>query len=117
MPDRVTTQLDAANSLIADLRQVAVGIKTLADEAQGGLADAAERLEHAELQASEAEVRAEFLKNRLDKWCDLLMDFRRGVRDRDELIERTVGRYGCDYADADAGANPGATTGGAPSGQ
>lgn len=88
MAEKVVSAHSGANDLIGELRSAAERAKVigdenarLEDELNGALNDN-ERLRSDEAKASHV----------LAEWTELLEDFRRGVRERDELIERTVGR-------------------------
>lgn len=88
MPDPVASQSSEANDLIGSLRETAQGIKALGDENEH-LREEKDGL-MGELHAARTDE--ERAGAELDEWRELLEDFRRGIRDRDELIEQTIGR-------------------------
>lgn len=87
MSETVTADHPAANDLISGMRETATGVKRLGDECI--------RLQR-ELEAAQAAIHALETHNddaahTLDRWSELLEDFRLGVRDKDEILRETVG--------------------------
>lgn len=91
---KVTTEHTEANDAIKCLREIAKTLKDVGDEnvqlkeGNARLATLEGRVEELENAAAQD---AEVVKE-CEEWRELLEDFRSGIRDRDELIERTVGR-------------------------
>lgn len=91
-PGKVTTEDASAQEAIELLRKVALVLKEIGDENSNHDKDVAgyeEKIEQLEKDLeNEREERAS-----VEGLEDLLRDFRRGIVDRDELIDRTVGEY------------------------
>lgn len=87
---QVASQHSGANEIIGALREAAQKVKALGDENKTLQDRADDALEH----LADAKAEGKDATSRLAEWSDLLRDFRSGIRDRDELIENTVGRYG-----------------------
>lgn len=89
-PERVSKDA-LANEIVELLRQAARKIIELGDRCartENALADAQRRAStYEEDWHRNADVRDEH-----EVWADLLADFRSGIRDREELLEGTVGR-------------------------
>lgn len=98
----VSTDHPAANEAIEALRNAASVLKELGDEnlrLQDEIGDLRDEVSTIgpendlltrDLDA--AENRRDEAVGQVEEWRLLLEDFRRGIRDADELIERTVGR-------------------------
>jgi hypothetical protein len=95
---KVVTKHEDAAKAIDTLRGVAQVLKQVGDECvqlkEGNERVAALEAEADKLRAENAELsqEAEESTGRIIDWRDLLEDFRRGLVDKDELLERTVGR-------------------------
>lgn len=100
MPEgtKVVTKHEDAAKAIDTLRGVAQVLRAVGDEnvqlKEGNERVAALEAEADELRAKNTELsqEAEERTGQLIDWRDLLEDFRRGLVDTDELLERTVGR-------------------------
>lgn len=88
---KVVTEHEEAAKAIESLRGVAQSLKRIGDElvqSKGLVDEWRGKVETLEREVSE--VAADQVT--LESWGDLLEDFRRGIVDRDELLERTVGK-------------------------
>lgn len=88
MPEPVATKHPAANDLISGLRVAAKEIKSLGDEC----IRLQRELDAARYAGSEDREAVKALSDELDTWRELLVDFRSGIRDGDELLDKTIGR-------------------------
>lgn len=85
---KVVSRSAAANELIGELRTLAKGIADLGDARE----DSEQRMSAAmDSEVTYAE-QAEEATGTLIEWTTAIEDYRRGILDRDELFERTVGR-------------------------
>jgi hypothetical protein len=82
-PQKVVTEHEGANAAIAQLRDTAKALKELGDEVL--------ELRSQLASMEEESVATETVSETFEQWTEVLEDFRRGIRDRDELLERTVG--------------------------
>lgn len=92
-PEKVSKS-DGANEAVELLRQAARAIVRLGDAFE-------DALEKAEMDLSEARARCTSFEEEImhmnafedehERWGELLDDFKRGIRDRDELLAETVG--------------------------
>ncbi len=88
MAEQVSSKHDGANEIIGALREAATGIKALGDEIERVENDRDEALDRLEDMRREADG----ARSTLAEWTELLHDFRSGIRDRDELLDGTIGR-------------------------
>lgn len=90
---KVVTEHPEAAKAIEGLREIAKALKVVGDE-NVQLKAGSERIATLEGEVDTLGQKLIELQgdgDRLEEWSDLLEDFRRGLVDRDELLERTIG--------------------------
>jgi hypothetical protein len=89
-PEKVSKD-ELANEIVELLRQAARKIIELGDKCARAEADALSERQRATMYEEDWHHNADAREEHA-AWADLLADFRSGIRDREELLEATVGR-------------------------
>jgi predicted nuclease with TOPRIM domain len=89
-PAKVTTQHKEANKAIETLREIATTLKHVGDENVELQEDYERANDHAgELEQQMSEMRADH--ETLESWRETIEDYQRGILDKGELFDRTIG--------------------------
>jgi len=82
---------DEANEIVDLLRQAATRIVKLGDELEAVRAEMA-TLQHQNANFEEQWALRETHEEQFEEWTELLLNFKSGIADKDELLAGTVGR-------------------------